>query len=96
MNQTTYAHVPGTQPDERPQLWPVSNSGKAITALVLGLLGLFVAGIPFGCVAIGLSISARDDIARGERRGKGLATAAMVLGALDIVLTVVVLIAFGV
>lgn len=101
MNPMTHSQISDPSPASAPAVPPLgfaalATSGKAITALVLGLLGLFIAGIPLGCVAVGLGISARDDIARGTRRGAGLAVAGIVLGVLDIVLMVLVLATIGV
>jgi type II secretory pathway pseudopilin PulG len=66
---------------------PVSTSGKAIGALVLGILGITCFWIVTGIPAILLGFSARKEIRRAEGRlaGKGLATAGIITGFCSIV-----------
>lgn len=67
-----------------------NNAGKtnpsAIAGFVCSLLGLIVAGILMGVLAISLGVSAKKhiEIFKNEK-GKGLATAAIVIGIIDIV-----------
>ncbi len=64
----------------------------AIAALVWGVIGLFLFGLIVGWVAINYARAAKRQIAESDRyEGEGLATAAMVLGALDIVVWSVML-----
>jgi len=62
-----------------------TTSGKAIAALVLGLVGLILA--PVGALAVGFALLARDDIrlSGGMRAGHGMAIAGLVLGIVDLV-----------
>jgi hypothetical protein len=57
------------------------NSSKAVTALVLGILGLVVCG-PLGIAAIVVGNQATREIATsgGREGGEGLAKAGVVLG----------------
>lgn len=66
-----------------------NNAGKinpsAIAGFVCSLVGLFVAGILLGILAICLGVSAKKHIKIfGNEKGKGLATAAVVIGIIDI------------
>ena len=67
-----------------------STSGKAIAALVLGLIGLTGGGAPAGIVGLVLGYSAMNDInaSRGTLEGEGMAKAGIVLGWISVVLTV--------
>ena len=73
------------------------NSGKATTALVLGILGLvacgFFAGIP--AIIVGKQAQREIDASNGWLTGRGMATAGIVMGwvevALGILATVVVI-----
>ena len=68
------------------------KSGKAIASLVTGILGLLVAGIILGLVAIVLGVMARRDIEREPGLGgRGMATTGIVLGAIGLVLAVILL-----
>lgn len=72
------------------------SSGKATASLVVAILGLIVAGVVLGLVAIVLGVLARRDIAREPGLGGGgRATAGIVLGAIGFVLAVVILAAGG-
>jgi hypothetical protein len=72
------------------------RSGKAVAALVCGIVSLVIFGIVLGFVAIGLGIAARKDMAKDPTvDGKGLAIAGQVTGAIGAVLAIV-LIASGV
>jgi hypothetical protein len=75
-----------------PPPWAQSrNDGKAIGALVCAILGLLVCGIILEPVAIGLGIAARKSIreSSGRLKGDGMATAAIVIGIIGLVLSVV-------
>jgi hypothetical protein len=67
------------------------RSGRAITALIIGIIALVTAFIPLvswilGIVAIVLGANARADIRRNRCLGAGQATAAIVLGGLALVI----------
>lgn len=65
---------------------PQSYNGMAVTAFVLSLLGLVCAGVILGIVSIALSVTAQNGMKRsGNFQGRGLATAALVLGIIDII-----------
>lgn len=66
-----------------------NNAGKtnpsAVAGFVCSLVGLFFAGIFLGVLAICLGVSAKKHIKIFENeKGKGLATAAVVIGIIDI------------
>jgi cytochrome c biogenesis protein CcdA len=60
------------------------NDGKAIGALVCGILAFFVpcAGLVLAIVAIVLGVQSRNTIAaaNGRLKGRGMATAGLILG----------------
>jgi hypothetical protein len=67
---------------------PEGTSGKAVAALVLGLL-VFCVGLLAGIPAIILGVLSLNDIkrSRGRLGGRGLAIAGVVLGSLSVVLS---------
>jgi hypothetical protein len=74
------------------------RSGRATTALILGIIAIPAALIPIaawilGITAIVLGSTARADIRRDGLRGGGQATAAIVCGAIGIFLGVIVFLA---
>ncbi len=72
------------------------KSGKAIAALVCGIISLILFGIILGVVAIVLGVMARNEIrADPNLEGDGMALAGIITGAIGVVLAVV-LIALGV
>ena len=79
-------------------------SGRAITALVLGILGLVSCCTPLGIVAWILGAIELSDIKKGKvsKAGEGIAKAGMILGIIVTVLMIlgiivwVALIAFGI
>ena len=67
-----------------------NNAGKtnpsAIAGFVCSLVGLLISGIFMGIIAISLGVSAKKHIEIfKDEKGKGLATAAIVIGIIDIV-----------
>ena len=66
-----------------------NGKGFAITSMVLGLVGLFVAALPCGILAIVFAAISRKKIK------SGMATAGLVLGIIDLV-TWLILIIIGV
>jgi hypothetical protein len=74
---------------------PARNDGKAVAALVCGLVGLVLAGIILGIIAIVFGVQSRKaiDASRGQLKGRGMATAGLVLGIVDIVTNALILIA---
>lgn len=71
----------------------IKNEGLGIAGFLSGLVGLFIASIPLGIIAIvfgGISLS---KIKRNPRmyRGRGLAIAAIILGIVDVVGMILVL-----
>jgi hypothetical protein len=68
------------------------TAGKAIAALVCGILSLLVAGVILGVVAVVLGIVARKEIAANPALGgAGMALAGIITGALGFVLAVILL-----
>ena len=58
---------------------------SAIAGFIFSLLGLLIAGIPMGILAICMGITAQKHITTFKNeKGKGLAIAAIVIGTLDI------------
>ena len=77
-------HAPPTAPTAK-------RSGRAITALILGIISIPAGVIPIaawilGVTAIVLGATARSDIRRTGMMGDGQATAAIVCGAIGITL----------
>jgi hypothetical protein len=72
--------VPGVPPGP-PYGAPPPNSGKAVTALVLGILGIVVCQV-LGVAAIIVGKQANDEIAAsgGRLGGEGLAKVGIILG----------------
>jgi hypothetical protein len=71
------------------------TSGKAVASLVFGIAGIPIVGLLLGWFAILFGIMARREMAREPSlRGAGLAAAGVVLGALDIVVWILLAIAF--
>ncbi|MEA2310428.1 MAG: hypothetical protein QOE28_396 [Solirubrobacteraceae bacterium] len=77
-----------------------NRSGRAITALVLGIISILGAvlspllGVILGIIAIVLGATARSDIRRTGQRGAGQAKAGWILGSVGIVVAVINFIAF--
>lgn len=70
---------------------PARTNGKAIAALVLTLIGLLILPIVFSTIGIVLAVLARKEIKRDPYQGgQGLATSALILGPLGIVLGAIV------
>ena len=81
--------VPGVPPGQ-PYGAPPPNSGKAVTALVLGILGIVVCQV-LGVAAIIVGKQANDEIAAsgGRLGGDGLAKAGIILGWVAVALLIV-------
>jgi hypothetical protein len=67
------------------------NSGKATTAMVLGILGALAFFMPIaawilGGIAIGFAVTARSDIKRHGCRGMARANAGLILGIIALAL----------
>lgn len=74
---------------------PERRSGKAVAALVLGILGLIVAPIVCSTLAIVFGVLARREIDReAGLGGASLALAGIVLGVLGLVVGVIYLFVF--
>jgi uncharacterized protein DUF4190 len=78
-------HAPPTTGTER-------RSGRAIGALIVGIISVPTALVPIvglilGVVAVVLGATARSDIRRNRLHGDGQAKAAVILGAIGIVLS---------
>lgn len=70
---------------------PRGTNGKAVAAMVCGIVGLVVAGFILGVIAIVLGAVARGEINRTGQDGSGMATAGIVLGVIDVVLGIILL-----
>jgi Domain of unknown function (DUF4190) len=81
--------VPGVPPGQ-PYGAPPPNSGKAVTALVLGILGIVMCQV-LGVAAVIVGKQANDEIAAsgGRLGGEGLAKAGIILGWVAVALLVV-------
>ena len=75
------------------------TSGKAIAALVLGIVSLCIpyVGLVTGIIAIVLGILGMKEVDREPHavKGKGMAIAGLVLGAVALVLYLIVILFFG-
>ena len=82
---------PGYQPYGGPMNMAPKTSGKAIAALVCGLVGILCFGIILGVVALVLGLSAKKEIesSGGQLTGGGMATAGIVLGVIGIAFWVI-------
>ncbi|MFI7274041.1 DUF4190 domain-containing protein [Streptomyces sp. MS19] len=66
-----------------------NSSAMAVASLVCGIVGLFLAGIPLGILAIVLGALAQ------KRTPTGMARAGIILGVVDIVLAIVAIAAWN-
>jgi multidrug efflux pump subunit AcrA (membrane-fusion protein) len=82
---------PGQHPGHAPQAATIERTGRAVTALVLGIVGMFtLITAPFA-VGFGIAALAR---ARGcQVRGKGMAVAGLVLGILGTLVLLALIVA---
>ena len=79
------------------------TNGTAIAGFVCSIVGIFFAGLIMGILGISLGVTARKHIQVFENeKGKGLATAAIIIGIIDIgfvilgtIFTVFMALAFG-
>jgi predicted RNA-binding Zn-ribbon protein involved in translation (DUF1610 family) len=77
---------------------PTTTSGKAIAAMVCGIvgfpLGICCIGLAPGIVAVALGVQAKQEIkaSRGTIGGEGMATTGIVLGAIDIGFALIVIV----
>ena len=67
------------------------TNGFAVAGFVIGLVSLFVAGIPLGTVAIVFSAVALGQIQKKGEKGKGFAIAGLILGIVGVVGAAIVL-----
>ena len=76
------------------QVQAKATAPGAVAAVVCGVIGLFVAGLIFGCIAIGKASAAKKLVEEhpDQYTGGGLATTGMVLGVIDLIGVVVALI----
>ena len=68
--------------------------GKAVASLVLGILSLVCIGILGGIPAVILGAMSIGACNRGQERGKGMATAGLVMGIISIAVTILWLAVF--
>lgn len=75
------------------QEMPVKIQPLAIAGLIAGIVGLFVAGIPLGIIAVVFGFIALNKIKRNPNlfRGKGLAIASVILGFVAIIGAIIIL-----
>ena len=65
------------------------TNGLAIAAMVCGIVGIFIANLWLGIIALSLGIAAKNKLKIfPEQKGKGMATAGIVLGIIDLALAV--------
>lgn len=85
--QYPYGQVPPQQQYYPPQ--PTKTSGKAIASFVLSLVGILVAGLICGIIGVCLSVAATNEMKSNPFiKGKGLATAGLVISIIDIIIMV--------
>lgn len=72
---------------------PVKIQPLAIAGLIAGIVGLFIAGIPLGIIAVIFGIIALNKIKKNPDifRGKGLSIASVILGFIAIIGAIIVL-----
>lgn len=98
-SQNPYPAPSGTMPMGNPGYYPqnqTKTSGAAIAALILGILALLGAIIPYvnvfsilmGLAGIGCAIGGLVSISRGNAQGKGLAIAGLVTSILAVILSI--------
>ncbi|MBP2001236.1 hypothetical protein J2Z69_002279 [Paenibacillus shirakamiensis] len=87
-NFTPDSSIQNSQAISRP------NSGKAIAALVLGILSIVApyVGIVLGIIAIILGTLALKEIKRGTVQGRGLAVAGLVCGIIGTAMYTIIII----
>ncbi len=87
--------MPGMEPGYPPQYAPPPptkrTNGFAITALVLGLIGLLILGPLMGILAIIFGAVGMGFANKNGGVGKGLAVAGLVLGICDILVFIVLI-----
>ena len=67
------------------------NNKKALASFILALVGLIIAGIPCGIAAIVTGSMALSKFNPDTEKNKWMAIVGIVLGAIDIILTIAVL-----
>ncbi len=67
------------------------TNGLAISGFIIGLLSLFIAGIPLGIVAIIFSAISLGQIKKKGEKGRGFAIAGLILGIIGLVGAIVFL-----
>ncbi len=60
------------------------NNGKSTASMICGIVGLVLFGIILGPIAIALGVQARNEIRNTGQAGRGMATAGIVLGIIDV------------
>jgi len=67
------------------------TNGFALSGFIIGLVSLFVAGIPLGIVAVIFSSIAMGQIKKKGEKGSGFAIAGLILGFIGIIGAIIVL-----
>lgn len=86
----------GSSPQGNPPQWnavpatPSSSGGGAITALVLGIVGVVTGWVPFWGVLIGVAAIIFGSVALAKRQSKAMGISGIVLGAVSALMSVVV------
>ena len=101
--QNPYAQSGGGQPGQgQPQAYggyqqqqPTGGSGLAITALVLGIIGLLtcifvIGGFLFGLPAIIVGAIASSKAKKGRATGRGMAIGGIVLGVISLLISIAI------
>ena len=84
----TYSYGNSSSPQARSRSNPM-----AVAALVCGIVGLFVLSVVLGPLAIVFGSLGMRNAERGGARNRGVALAGVILGAIDVVLFVIAMIA---
>ena len=71
---------------------PEQSSGLGVAALILGILSYAVLPLVAGVAAIVLGVAGRKAADEGRASGRGMATAGLVLGAINLGLSVLVVV----
>ena len=67
------------------------TNGLAVAGFIVGLVSIFVAGIPLGICAVVFSAIALSQIEKKGQKGKGFAIAGLILGVVGLVGAIIVL-----
>jgi hypothetical protein len=78
-------HLRPVGPQEpAPAAQPRQTSGKAVAGLIMSLISIFAFGLILGALGIVFGVLGLGEINRGERSGKPVAWAAVIIGGISV------------